>query len=296
MRANWLITALVILVSVSAKSQKSSASRVFPGTNLRIQLNDNFIPSKTMPGFNHVVDSTVIFALQSNSDILLDQIIEEQQRNLMMTGGSIIKKVEKFKHYGLDAATIDYDLTNSNYEGVTFLFSRQGSQFIVGSFFPKGKREEVIKILFTVKIDEAMEFKKDSGFTSMEKSGPFVKIKNNTMEIDYEHRDNNKEVVGTLNLKKLAKGDFSDGQEFLESLTSQFFSKLTVVVDQSFESLKGSISHKRIFKGTRKDGSTKYIYLLVRELENNFVIASGSPNVLDDAKYLDEILKSVREE
>lgn len=292
MRNKRLITIVFVLFTLSGKSQ-TSVSRVFPGTNLRIQLTDDFIPSKTMPGFNQESDSTTIFAVPSNSDMSLDQFIAEHQKNLM-SAGSIIKKMEKFKHHGLDAAIIDYELTNSNYDGANFLLStQQGSQFIVASFFQKGKRKEVVKMLLTVKVDEGIEIKKDIGFTAIEKSGPFIKVTSNTITADYEHRDSNKEVIGVLNLRKTPKSDFKSAGEFLETLSSRVASTLTLVVDENFESETGGAGVKRIYKGNRKDGGTKYIYLLVREFENNFLVAIGSPSVLDDAKFLDEIVRSV---
>jgi hypothetical protein len=107
MRDNCLITVVLMLISIPATSQ-TSVSRVFPGTNLRIQLTDDFITSKTIPGFYQEADSTRIFAVQSNNNLSLDQFIAEHQKNLM-GAGSIIKKTEKFKHHEFDAALIDYE-------------------------------------------------------------------------------------------------------------------------------------------------------------------------------------------
>jgi hypothetical protein len=292
MRDNCLITVVLMLISIPATSQ-TSVSRVFPGTNLRIQLTDDFITSKTIPGFYQEADSTRIFAVQSNNNLSLDQFIAEHQKNLM-GAGSIIKKTEKFKHHEFDAALIDYELTNSNYDGANFLLSTLGSQVIVASFFQKGKRKGIVKMLMTVKADEDIEIKKDIGFTAIEKSGSFVKVKSNTITADYEHRDSNNEVIGVLSLRKTPKNDFKSTGEFLETLSSRVAPMLTLVEDQNFESETGSAGVKRIYKGNRKGGGTKYIYLLVLEFENNYLVAIGSPSVLDDARYLDEIVRSVR--
>jgi hypothetical protein len=289
---------LILTANLFSYCQTKTTDKIFPGSNLRIQLGENFKPSDNAPGFEEADGNTKIYGFQAKMELSFDNAIKEQEGSINRSG-FIIKKTEKFNHQNLDAATIEYEIPDTNFDGLIFLFGKENFQNIISSVYPKERKKEMRSILLNVKIDETIQIPKTNllGFNSVDKSGPLVKTDVSSIVVTYEQRNEIGELVSNLKLTKFPVGNFKslEDKESVDALASKFFPNQTVETDSEYPLDKSGFSgHKRVLKTIKKNGNHQYNYLVFLRLNKFDIVVVGSTNILENTKYMDEITSSIK--
>lgn len=289
---------LILTANLFSYCQTKTTNKIFPGSNLKIQLGESFKPSDNAPGFEEADGNTKIYGFQAKMELPFDNAIKEQEGSINRSG-FIIKKTEKFSHQNLDAATIEYEIPDTNFDGLIFLFGKDNFQNIISSVYPKERKKEMRSILLKVEIDETIQIPKTNllGFNSIDKSGPLVKTDATSVVVTFEQRNEIGELVSNLKLTKFPVDNFKtlEDKESVDALASKFFPNQTVEVDNKYLSKGSGFSgHKRILKAIKKNGNPQYNYLVFLRLNNFDIVVVGSTNVLENTKYMDEITNSIR--
>lgn len=289
---------LFLTANLFSYCQTKTNDKIFPGSNLKIQLGENFKPSDKAPGFEEADGNTRIYGFQTKMELSFDKAIKEQEGSINRSG-FIIGKTEKFSHQSLEAATIEYEIPNTNFGGLIFLFGKENSQNIISSVYPKERGQEIRSILLTAKIDETIEVPKTNllGFNSIDKSGPLIRTDVGSIAVTYEQRNEIGELVSNLKLTKFPVDNFKglENKEGVDVLASKFFPNQTVEMDSEYSSEKSSFSgHKRVLRTIKKNGNPQYNYLVFLRLGGFDIGVVGSTNILENTKYMDEITRSIR--
>jgi hypothetical protein len=231
-------------------------------------------------------------------ELSLDNAIKEQERSIN-NSGYIIKTTERFNHQNLEAGIIEYEIPDTNFGGMIFLFGKQNSQNIISAVYPKERKTELRKALLTVKPDDSIKVVSTNllGFNSADKGGPLIKTDISSVVITYEQRNEIRELVSNLKLTKFPKDNFKDfkNNEAVDALASKFFPNQTMLADSAYQFKVNQLTgHKRVFRTIKKNGKPQYNYLLFIKLKDFDIIAVGSTNVIENTAYMDEIVNSIR--
>jgi len=229
---------LVLSINILCYCQQRTQDKIFPGSNLRIQVYEDLKYSDNAPGFESKDGNTKIYGFQAKMELTFDNAIIEQEKSIKKSGYIIIG-TKKFTHQGQEAATIEYEIPDTDFGGLIFLFGKENFQNIISSVYPKDKKDDMRKISLTAKIDETVivALKKLQGFSSVDKSGLLIKTDESSMVITYEERNKLGELTSNLKLTKFPKDNFSamDNMESIEALASKFFLNPTTLTDSKYE-------------------------------------------------------------
>jgi len=289
---------LVLSINILCYCQQRTQDKIFPGSNLRIQVYEDLKYSDNAPGFESKDGNTKIYGFQAKMELTFDNAIIEQEKSIKKSGYIIIG-TKKFTHQGQEAATIEYEIPDTDFGGLIFLFGKENFQNIISSVYPKDKKDDMRKISLTAKIDETVivALKKLQGFSSVDKSGLLIKTDESSMVITYEERNKLGELTSNLKLTKFPKDNFSamDNMESIEALASKFFLNPTTLTDSKYEFKDSKLTgHKRVLKTIKKNGNPQYNYLVFIRCIDFDIVVVGSTNEIENTKYMDEITNSIR--
>ena len=297
-----IVCFVLFLIEEQLYSQTKNETRieVIPNTNITIQLPKEFKKStnpKLISGFIDSSDNCQINGLQLKSDLNFQEAVTRQIESLEYIGLKV-DNVKDITNSDMSTVIIEYNnLKEDNFKGLILIFGKQNFQNIITSTFPKNRYVQILDILKTAKLDMEIIINNDNnlGFSITNNSGKLNEINRNAAVINYEDRNELKEIQTKFSVGKIPSKTF---RKVRIKRTVNFFGKKNFpnqkVLDKEKFILKNEFTGlKKTYTTINAFGKPQFNFIAFIKLKDFDLLFVGSAMDINNFHWMEEIIHSI---